>query len=162
MKTFLISSIILTTIMAFGGPGVGLDDCQSVESLTGWLVSANEGNSWIESLDPGLCMKVSSDDSTDSGQLDIEISRVVPQGISSVSFDWSYSSEDESPFFDPFLFSSSINGEVVVSDNNGANDQSGSFSSPVAPGETIGLIVRTTDDIFGSAEVNVTNFFFCP
>ena len=75
-----------------------------------------------------------------------------------VSFDWSFNSGDvDGAFFDPGFY---INGNLVgqLTDDNGSNNQSGSFSFDCAGGDAIGFAVITTDGILGAGYLTITNF----
>jgi len=72
------------------------------------------------------------------------------------SFNWSYSTVDESPLWDPAYY---INGVAVpLSANGGANTQSGTQSVLVTAGSTFGFQITSEDDSFGPATLTITNF----
>ena len=75
-----------------------------------------------------------------------------------VSFDWSYNTTDsDGPSYDPGFY---INGSLVASltDDNGSNSQSGSFSFDCIGGDAIGFAVNSTDGAYGEAFLTITNF----
>jgi hypothetical protein len=77
-----------------------------------------------------------------------------------LSFDWSYSTLEVDPVFDPFLFL--LNGNTQLSDNDGGSTQSGSFSTSLLSGETFGFQIATSDNLFGAANVTISNFDITP
>lgn len=73
-----------------------------------------------------------------------------------LNFDWSYGTNDWGPGFDPFGFI--LNGTFTQLTNNwGANLQSGAFSTTVAQGDIFGFGINTTDNIFGSATATISD-----
>jgi hypothetical protein len=78
-------------------------------------------------------------------------------GIGLFSFTWSYSTPDESPFYDPF--SVLVNGVATqLTDDNGASTQSSSFSTNVNSGDIIGWRINTFENLFGASTVTISNF----
>ena len=72
------------------------------------------------------------------------------------SFNWAYSTVDDTPLYDPAgVF---LNGNLQLSDNDGAIAQSGSRSFAVNQGDVIGFWVGTTDNQFGRATLTISNF----
>ena len=73
-----------------------------------------------------------------------------------VTFDWSWTTDD-GPSVDPAVVL--IDGqEIRLTDDNGPNSQSGSYSFYAAAGTTIGFGVRATDDCCGEGTLEITNF----
>jgi hypothetical protein len=73
-----------------------------------------------------------------------------------VSFNWNYSTVD-GPFWDPFGFL--LNGIFTQLTNpNGSNSQSGTYSTLVKAGDIFGFAVNTRDNIVGPASVTISNF----
>ena len=71
-------------------------------------------------------------------------------------FDWSYSTNDVGPNYDPAYY---INGTAYpLSDDFGPQTQSGTLSVTVTAGSTFGFSVLTTDDVAGSATLTISNF----
>jgi hypothetical protein len=72
-----------------------------------------------------------------------------------VTFDWSFSSNDESPSYDPFGYL--LNGAfTILTDGVGGLNQSGSASFAVSAGDTFGFRQNTEDDCCGSGESATT------
>lgn len=89
--------------------------------------------------------------SDDPGTTDFLIT-IPSDGI--VSFDWDYFSGDDSGF-DGFGFL--INGSfTLVNDSTG--NILGSSSTPVSAGDIFGFRLFTTDNLFGAADVIISNF----
>lgn len=79
-------------------------------------------------------------------------------GAGQVSFDWLYNTLDaDGPSFDPFGYI--LNGFFTqLTDNAGANSQSGTASFNVLLGDIFGFEVQTTDNIAGRATATISNF----
>src|SRR5690606_9511351 len=72
-----------------------------------------------------------------------------------ISFDWSFSSNDTGGVFDPLVvIVNNQYGELYSGSNSTA---SGSFSQSFPAGTTFGIGILTEDDIFGSASVVISN-----
>ncbi len=73
------------------------------------------------------------------------------------TFDWSYSTNDvDGPNLDPAYY---INGlPVILTDDFGADIQSGSVSVSVTAGSTFGFEIIAEDNILGEATLVITNF----
>ncbi|MFB2979832.1 PEP-CTERM sorting domain-containing protein [Microseira sp. BLCC-F43] len=75
-----------------------------------------------------------------------------------VSFNWNYNTQDvDGPFWDPFGF---LNNGVFtqLTDPNGSQSQSGTYSTLVKAGDIFGFAVNTLDNIVGPASVTISNF----
>ena len=73
-----------------------------------------------------------------------------------VSFDWEYSTDD-GPAWDRFGYT--VNGTFTeLSDENGANNQSGSATVPLVAGDVFGFRAQSEDGNFGAATTVVSNF----
>ncbi len=73
-----------------------------------------------------------------------------------VSFDWEYSTDD-GPAWDRFGYT--VNGTFTeLTDENGANNQSGSASVPLVAGDVFGFRAQSEDGNFGAATTVVSNF----
>ncbi|MDY7014870.1 MAG: PEP-CTERM sorting domain-containing protein [Cyanobacteriota bacterium] len=75
-----------------------------------------------------------------------------------VMFDFSYNSFNvDGPSFDPFGIV--LNGLFTQLTNNAGSDaQNGTFSFNVELGDTFGFAIQTVDNVFGSAQVEISNF----
>ena len=74
-----------------------------------------------------------------------------------VSFDWQYQTVDFAPDFDLFLVLG--NGSAIqLSDDLGANTQSGSYSLTVTAGQVVGFRLDCNDCAGGAATVTISNF----
>ena len=75
-----------------------------------------------------------------------------------VSFDWSYFTNDvDSPEFDPFGF---VLNDIFIqlTDDLGANGQSGTTSFNVFTGDSFGFAIQTLDNMGGGAMATISNF----
>jgi hypothetical protein len=73
-----------------------------------------------------------------------------------VSFDWNYSTQDFSSFYDPFRFV--LHGSFTQLTINNLSGQSGSFSTSVTLGDTFGFYVSTQDNFAGRGSSVISNF----
>lgn len=75
-----------------------------------------------------------------------------------VTFHWEYQTADvDGPAFD--FFGQTVNGAFSqLSDNSGADSQSGNASFPVSAGAVFGFKINCTDCIYGSANVTISDF----
>ena len=76
------------------------------------------------------------------------------------NFSWSFNTADTfGPSFDPFVFLN--NGvKTTISDDNGANSQSGASSILVNAGQQFGFGIFSVDGALGAANVTISNFLF--
>ena len=82
---------------------------------------------------------------------------IMAQAAGTFSFNWAYYSTDiDGAVYDPAGFLK--NGQFQLTDDLGANSQSGQFSLLVAAGDVIGFHVTTLDNEAGSASLTISNF----
>jgi MYXO-CTERM domain-containing protein len=106
-----------------------------------------------------LSMTSGNDENPNGDPSDTDVSIVLASG-GTVSFDWSYLTNDgDGPEWDPF-FAGVMSAPVQLSNDLGANAQGGSFSFSGNLGDEIGFRMYTVDNSFGSATVTITNFCF--
>ena len=75
-----------------------------------------------------------------------------------ITFDWDYSTDDFSPSSDYAYY---INGaEYDLSDDGGANSQSGSITLETTIGMTIGFAINSTSSCCGAATLEIQNFTY--
>jgi len=90
--------------------------------------------------------------SNDSGNTDYTTTAAA---AGEVMFDWDYSTFD-GPSYDPFFV---LNGSPIqLTDDSGSPFQSGTFMFDVLAGDIFGFRIGTTDNLFGSATVTISNF----
>lgn len=83
---------------------------------------------------------------------------ITVSGDVTISFDWSYSTNDyaEFSFYDPFFYS--LNGTVKnITDDLGSILQSGSFTKKLKNGDVFFLGIDNTDGVGGESQVTITN-----
>ena len=85
---------------------------------------------------------------------------IVAPASGTANFSWSYNTADTfGPSFDPFVFLN--NGvQTTISDDNGANSQSGTSSILVNAGQQFGFGIFSVDGTLGAANVTISNFLF--
>ena len=98
---------------------------------------------------------------SDNNPVDFTFSRVdfsiVAPAAGSFSFDWAYTSTDGfGAIYDPAGYLK--NGQFQLTDDVGADSQSGQVSLLVAAGDVIGFHVTTLDNYGGSASLTISNF----
>jgi hypothetical protein len=104
---------------------------------------------------PGTISMTSSDNwSYSSGNQDFTIS-LPDSGL--ISFNWSYTTSDWNPSFDPFGYL--LNGSFFqLTNNTGPNSQRGSELVSVSISDIFGFRSRTTDNLYGSATTVISEF----
>ena len=77
-----------------------------------------------------------------------------------ISFDWSFKTSDGASF-DPFLVG--IDGVYTqLTNDNGPQSQSGSYSVSVLAGQVFTLRANSVDSVVGRSETTVSNFMAVP
>jgi hypothetical protein len=84
---------------------------------------------------------------------------ITPNKTTIFKFDWSYSTQDVSPLWDPFGYTID-NTFFQLTDNNGPKNQSGSETIFVFKGQTF-CFVQKYDFCCGSGTTTVSNFSIC-
>lgn len=78
-------------------------------------------------------------------------------GSGAINFNWSYSTQDWGPIYDPFGYI--LNGTFFqLTNNSGSILQNGSSSFNVVLGDTFGFGIKTTDNAFGTASATISSF----
>ncbi|MCB0761128.1 MAG: hypothetical protein KDC12_06350, partial [Flavobacteriales bacterium] len=145
-------------------PTAGCDDgsCEygSGSGFNGTYAAGNwtvveEGDASVTINDDSMVL-VSNDNGT-SG-LFAQATIVCPAN-GAYSFDWDYSNFDvDGASYDPAYY---INGVLVqLTDDLGADTQSGSVVLNCVSGDEIGFAIQATDGIFGSGILTITNFTY--
>lgn len=148
-----------TTVLALIA-GVALASTASASGFTGdyapanWTFQTNQ-NGFVAQHDASTLVLVGPDNGSFAfGFSDIFV--VVPQS-GSISFDWSYTSNDDPGFDAGFYIANSF---FFLSDTDG---QSGSVSGvTVNVGDLFGFSVETIDSLFGPGVLTITNFSYVP
>jgi hypothetical protein len=95
----------------------------------------------------------------DNGVKGLTTWTIIMPGSGLVSFDWSYVTTDsDGPFYDPAGFT--VNGaHTKLTDDDGANSQSGSWSGlGLNAGDQFSFWVYTLDGIYGPGSLTISNF----
>ncbi|OIQ28571.1 MAG: hypothetical protein BM564_09250 [Bacteroidetes bacterium MedPE-SWsnd-G2] len=139
--------------------GYVLSDGQPIQGFTGDYAPGN----WSVDLG-GADGSVSINASTmvvtgnDDGQDDINTQATITCLYGGVySFNWDYLTNDvDGPGLDPAFY---LNGAAIqLTDNGGADSQSGFVSVNCAPGDVIGFRINSSDGILGDASLTISNF----
>lgn len=125
-----------------------------------WLVghapdNATDSGSVDTTGAPGSITLTGSDNGLGSASR-VDFSIMAP-AAGTFSFNWVYTSTDSGgAFYDPAGYLK--NGQFQLTDDDGANSQSGQLSFLVAAGDVVGFHVTTGDNDFGSASLTISNF----
>lgn len=84
------------------------------------------------------------------------ISFIATQSLT-ISFNWNYTTHDDGPEFDPFIYKINNGDSKNISDDFSGKNQSGSFSKSLNSGDIFFLGIYNTDGIGGFGEVTITN-----
>ncbi len=102
----------------------------------------------------GLYMSTGNNGSGTQGNNNYQ---VTTPNVMTFTFDWNYVSNNTSPFYDKFGYY--IGGTFTqLSNDNGVLIQSGTATVSVPAGATFGFRAQSTDNLFGDAEIWITNF----
>lgn len=95
---------------------------------------------------------------TGSGSFGQTTYTTIAAAMGTVMFDFDYNSlNQDGPSFDPFGII--LNGIFTqLTDDFGPDVQSGTFSFNVNQGDIFGFAIQTTDNMFGSSQVEIFNF----
>ncbi|PKD42978.1 invasin domain 3-containing protein [Rhodohalobacter barkolensis] len=128
-----------------------------------WTFDPDGGDGSVDTGDaPNSISLISSDDQSGT-ENNSTYCITIPGGNEGVlEFDWNYESDDvDGPQYDPFGYI--VNGNTTqLTDDNGADIQSGNVSFSINAGDQFCFLARSTDQQFGRAETQVTNFSFTP
>ncbi|MBK7336408.1 MAG: HYR domain-containing protein [Saprospirales bacterium] len=129
-------------------------DFEGCFAIGNWDISADGDGSVDTGNAPDDVTLNSADDGTNNPETRMCIT-IPSDGV--LSFDWNYESDDDAPNFDPFGYE--VNGVFFqLSDDLGANIQSGSVSIPVEAGDEFCFVQQSSDGCCGSA-ATVSSFF---
>ncbi|WP_051906941.1 hypothetical protein [Methylomarinum vadi] len=126
-----------TNIDPFGSDA-SIDLSDAPNSIT--LISGNNGISY-----PGFLSNIDFS--------------ITAQATSTISFDWTYATNDSdgSAQWDPFFLLHNGDEYLVLSGSNAVN-QTGHFEFDVQAGDLIGFRMQSLDSLFGSASTTISNF----
>lgn len=122
-----------------------------------WTLTNNNADGFVDITDApnSITLTGGNNQSFRLGITSLTISAPVE---GSVSFDYDYNSlDDDGAFFDPFGFL--LNGNFIqITDDSGADNQTGGFSLGVNQGDIFGFAIQTLDNSFGPGVVKISNF----
>ncbi|MDG2246991.1 MAG: T9SS type A sorting domain-containing protein [Flavobacteriales bacterium] len=126
---------------------------------TPWMAASNGGDGVVDFSDLPNGFSINGSD-TESGDAIYTVAMTAVKNVT-LSFDWEFNTVDgDGAGFDPFVYVINDEEFVAISDEDGADNQSGSFSINLDPGMNISLGIWATDDAFGLADVTVSNINF--
>ncbi len=142
--------------------GFAANPAQALTLFTGVYAPPN----WIQTVQPNgsinaftapasVSLTSASDESGQNKNTDFTIAAPF---TGTVSFTWAYTTTDSlGPEYDPFGYL--LNGNfTLLTDNNGANSQSGSTSFSVIAGQIFGFRQNSLDSLGNPATTTITNF----
>jgi hypothetical protein len=147
--------------LALAGATLGLaaNPAQAITLFAGPYAPAN----WTQSIGgdgsintsgaPGSIILNGSNDG--SGAQNVDFTITAP-AAGTVSFNWSFSTNDVSAFYDPFGYL--LNGNFTTLTNPSVDNQSGPSTFSVVQGDVFGFRQRTTDSGGGRASTTISNF----
>ena len=153
MKYKLIKSLVFGATLVCSSAYAAFDGDYDVSNWTSTL-----GTGSINVLNAPLDISLTGGNDG-SGTLSSTIFSIAITTTGTLSFDWSYSSNEANSFWDPFGYQ--LDGTVTRLTTNGAgagSNQSGSVSIAVTAGEIFGFRQTTRDNAFGSASTGISNF----
>jgi hypothetical protein len=126
--------------------------------VSNWTFSNTNGtDGFLDTSNAPTSVLIASGNNLRQGEADFSI---LAPFSGSVSFDWSYSTID-GPFWDPFLVG--VDGVFTqLTDNNGSQTQSGSYSVSLLEGQLLTLRAFTVDGDVGRAQTTISNFQAVP
>jgi len=149
--------------IALAGATLGLaaNPAQALTQFAGYYAPAN----WTQSIQgdgsintggaPASISLFSADDYSATNQ-NTDFTIAAPLA-GTVSFDWTYSTADWTPEYDPFGYL--LNGGFTqLTDNDSSLTQSGSVSFSVLAGDVFGFRQNSNDSYYGRASTTISNF----
>jgi len=158
MKRSMLYGAIATGLLGFSMSAAA--DFSGYYAPSHWLVGhAPDNLTDFGSVDttgaPGSITLIGSNSGTELASR-VDFSIIAP-AAGSFSFNWAYTTTDiEGALFDPAGYLK--NGQFQLTNELGANSQSGQISLLVAAGDVIGFHVTTLDNLGGSASLTISNF----
>ena len=155
MKATLLKGLVLSASLFCANAYAAFDGDYDVSN---WTATLGTGSIDLSGAPLGVSLTSGNDG---SGDLSSTIFSVAITAAGTLSFDWSYSSNEGNAFWDPFGYE--LNGSVTRLTTNGGGpsggpNQSGSVSIAVAAGDIFGFRQTTRDNQFGSASTGISNF----
>lgn len=159
LKTLSMSTAGVAFLM------LGTMDSAGAASFTGdydpstWTLTNNNADGYVDTTDAPFSVSITGGDNS-SGQFGetLYTNTAVSSGL--FSFDWSYTTQDlDSPFWDPFGFT--LNETFTqLTDDQGNDSQSGTFSTTLTAGDVFGFSVQTKDNLVGPATATISDVSF--
>lgn len=147
---------VLAVVAGAAFAGVAAADFTGDYAPANWTLDTN--GSGIVVLHDAATLILEGSDAGTNGFEYTDLIVAVPTG-GSISFDWSYDSNDD-PGFDAGLYFSTGSGFVFLSDTGGT---SGSVSGvTVLSGDLFAFSIESADGLFGPGVLTVTNFNYVP
>jgi len=128
-----------------------------------WIFDADGGDGSVNTSNAPNSISLISSDNQSGEDNNSTYCITIPGGNEGVlEFDWDYETNDvDGPQYDPFGYI--VNGNVTqLTEDNGADIQSGNVSFTINAGDQFCYLARSTDQQFGRAETQISNFSFTP
>ncbi|VEP14069.1 conserved hypothetical protein [Hyella patelloides LEGE 07179] len=122
-----------------------------------WTFTTTNADGSVNTTNAPTSITLTGGDDGSAGTTDYTITAPSNETI---SFSWNYSTSD-GPNFDPFIrLLNSV--ETRLTDDGGADNQSGTDSFTVNSGDTFGFRITTVDGIVGPGSVTISDFASSP
>jgi hypothetical protein len=121
-----------------------------------WTLTTNGGNGSVDTSGAPASVILAGSNTGSFSQIFTDFTTLaVGDGL--VSFSWNYETFDTGPNWDPFGYL--LDGVFTqLTDDSGAQTQSGSASFSVLAGQTFGFRVNSVDDTSGRAQSTISSF----
>jgi hypothetical protein len=120
-----------------------------------WTLSNNNTNGYVDTSNAPSSISIIGGEDGESGYGRTTYTTTALIG-GLLSFNWSYGTADENPFYDPFSFV--LNGAFTqLTNSSGPNGQSGAFSTTLAQGDIFGFGIDTVDNLSGSGSATISD-----
>jgi hypothetical protein len=126
-----------------------------------WTTTLDGGDGYVNTSNAPTSVVIASADDGDNFSRNTDFSIAMPF-TGAISFDWSFTTSDsDGPFYDPFFVG--IDGIYTqLTDNDGPQSQSGSYSVSLLAGQVFTLRANSFDSSEGRSETTVSNFMAVP
>lgn len=152
----ILGSVVTTTLtlnMIPSAAQAAVLGFQGYYAPSNWTLTTGLGNGFVDTSNvPNSITLTGADTGNIIEDVNTDYTIVVPNdGL--ISFNWSYSSEDD-PGFDSFLIVN--NGNTTLLTNT--DGESGLENISVSAGDLFGFRINTTDSLFGPGIAKINNF----
>ncbi len=162
MKSILSCAVVLICMVVSGAQATHA----AVIGFTGdfapgnWTTTLDGGDGYVNTSNAPISVVIASANNSDGNARNTDFSIAMPF-TGSISFDWSFTTSDIIPVWDPFLVG--IDGVYTqLTNDGGSQSQSGSYSVSLLEGQILTLRANARDSFAGRSETTVSNFMAVP